>query len=68
MEDVIRAEGLRKGFGGTQALDGVDLVARRGTVLGVLGPNGAGKLTSTVRPFSSRTPSGPRMPMRTRSL
>ncbi|GLZ15244.1 daunorubicin resistance protein DrrA family ABC transporter ATP-binding protein [Actinomadura sp. NBRC 104425] len=43
---VIRAEGLRKRFGETQALDGVDLAARRGTVLGVLGPNGAGKTTA----------------------
>ncbi|HEX7745260.1 MAG TPA: ATP-binding cassette domain-containing protein [Micromonosporaceae bacterium] len=43
---VIRAEGLRKRFGRTQALDGVDLAVRRGTVLGVLGPNGAGKTTA----------------------
>jgi len=43
---VVRAEGLRKRFGGTQALDGVDLAMRRGTVLGVLGPNGAGKTTA----------------------
>ncbi|MEV6306593.1 ATP-binding cassette domain-containing protein [Actinoplanes sp. NPDC051861] len=47
MEDlVVRAEGLRKRFGTTQALDGVDLAMRRGTVLGVLGPNGAGKTTA----------------------
>jgi len=45
-EYVIEAEGLRKRFGSTQALDGVDLRARRGTVLGVLGPNGAGKTTA----------------------
>ncbi|GIE38910.1 daunorubicin resistance protein DrrA family ABC transporter ATP-binding protein [Actinoplanes lobatus] len=43
---VVRAEGLRKRFGSTQALDGVDLSMRRGTVLGVLGPNGAGKTTA----------------------
>jgi oleandomycin transport system ATP-binding protein len=43
---VVRAEGLRKRFGRTQALDGVDLAMRRGTVLGVLGPNGAGKTTA----------------------
>jgi oleandomycin transport system ATP-binding protein len=42
---VVRAEGLRKRFGKTQALDGVDLAMRRGTVLGMLGPNGAGKTT-----------------------
>ncbi|TYB41250.1 ATP-binding cassette domain-containing protein [Actinomadura chibensis] len=46
MDDVIRAEGLRKRFGETKALDGVDVSARRGTVLGVLGPNGAGKTTA----------------------
>ncbi|KUL29284.1 ATP-binding cassette domain-containing protein [Actinoplanes awajinensis] len=47
MDDlVVRAEGLRKRFGNTQALDGVDLAMRRGTVLGVLGPNGAGKTTA----------------------
>jgi oleandomycin transport system ATP-binding protein len=46
MDIAIQAEGLRKRFGDTQALDGVDLVARRGTVLGVLGPNGAGKTTA----------------------
>ena len=46
MSYVIEAEGLRKRFGSTQALDGVDLAARRGTVLGVLGPNGAGKTTA----------------------
>src|SRR3954453_12468793 len=43
---VVRAEGLRKRFGRTQALDGVDLAMARGTVLGVLGPNGAGKTTA----------------------
>jgi oleandomycin transport system ATP-binding protein len=43
---AIEAEGLHKAFGKTQALAGVDLAARRGTVLGVLGPNGAGKTTA----------------------
>src|SRR5690242_4162150 len=43
---VVRAEGLAKRFGTTQALDGVDLAMDRGTVLGVLGPNGAGKTTA----------------------
>ena len=46
MSFIIEAEGLRKAFGKTQALDGVDLAAREGTVLGVLGPNGAGKTTA----------------------
>jgi oleandomycin transport system ATP-binding protein len=46
MDFTIQAEGLRKRFGTTQALDGVSLHARRGSVLGVLGPNGAGKTTA----------------------
>ncbi|QEU92762.1 ATP-binding cassette domain-containing protein [Streptomyces kanamyceticus] len=46
MTDAIVVEGLRKRFGEKAALDGLDLVARRGTVHGVLGPNGAGKTTA----------------------
>jgi oleandomycin transport system ATP-binding protein len=43
---TIEAEGLVKTFGATRALDGVDTVAREGTIFGLLGPNGAGKTTS----------------------
>ena len=43
---AILAEGLKKRFGTTQALAGLDLAAEPGTVLGVLGPNGAGKTTA----------------------
>jgi ABC-2 type transport system ATP-binding protein len=45
-EPAISAHGLVKSFGDVRALDGVDLEAAPGTVLGVLGPNGAGKTTS----------------------
>jgi ABC-2 type transport system ATP-binding protein len=43
---AIEASGLRKAYGDVQALDGVDLRAPTGTVLGLLGPNGAGKTTA----------------------
>ncbi|HET6357183.1 ATP-binding cassette domain-containing protein, partial [Streptomyces sp.] len=45
---AISVHGLVKSFGSVRALDGVELEAAPGTVLGVLGPNGAGK-TTTVR-------------------
>src|SRR5918998_1356110 len=43
--DAIRTEGLPRSFGTIRAVDGVDLAAPAGTVLGLLGPNGAGKTT-----------------------
>src|ERR1700722_5187835 len=43
---MIEAAGLRKRFGSTQALDGLDLQGQAGQILGVLGPNGAGKTTA----------------------
>ncbi len=45
---AIEAVGLTKTFGGTPAVDGVDLAVPRGSVYGLLGPNGAGK-TTTIR-------------------
>ena len=44
-EPAIHVSGVRKGYDGVQALDGVDLEVRRGEVLALLGPNGAGKTT-----------------------
>jgi ABC-2 type transport system ATP-binding protein len=41
----IEARGLRKSFGTTAALDGVDLTVEGGRILGLIGPNGAGKST-----------------------
>jgi ABC-2 type transport system ATP-binding protein len=45
MTPTIEAHGLKKRYGKTQALDGLDLVAQPGRVVAVLGPNGAGKTT-----------------------
>jgi ABC-2 type transport system ATP-binding protein len=43
---AIEASGLKKRYGSVVALDGVDLQAETGIVLGLLGPNGAGKTTA----------------------
>jgi daunorubicin resistance ABC transporter ATP-binding subunit len=43
---MIEAQGLKKRFGATVALDGLDLEVPAGSILGVLGPNGAGKSTA----------------------
>ena len=42
----IEARGLRKAFGKTIALDGVNLLVEEGRILGLIGPNGAGKTTA----------------------
>jgi ABC-2 type transport system ATP-binding protein len=42
----IEARGLRKAFGTTVALDGIDLHVEPGRILGLIGPNGAGKTTA----------------------
>jgi ABC-2 type transport system ATP-binding protein len=43
---VIEARGLRRVFGETVALDGVDLRVEEGRIVGLIGPNGAGKTTA----------------------
>jgi ABC-2 type transport system ATP-binding protein len=42
---AISATGLRKSFGDTVVLDGIDLTVAEGTIFSLLGPNGAGKTT-----------------------
>src|ERR1041385_355598 len=42
----IEARDLRKSFGATVALDGVNLRVEEGRILGLVGPNGAGKTTA----------------------
>ena len=46
MDLAIQVEGLRKRYRDTDALSGIDLSVRAGSVLGLLGPNGAGKTTA----------------------
>jgi oleandomycin transport system ATP-binding protein len=78
MTSAIEAENLVRTFGKVRALDGIDMVAREGTVFGLLGPNGAGKttairiLSTLIRPDSGRASVGghdvAREPSKVRSL
>jgi ABC-2 type transport system ATP-binding protein len=43
---VVSARGLRKTYGGTTALGGIDLQVEPGRIVGLIGPNGAGKSTA----------------------
>ena len=45
-ELAIEVRGLRKAYGGNEAVRGIDFDVRRGEVFGLLGPNGAGKTTT----------------------
>jgi ABC-2 type transport system ATP-binding protein len=45
-EPVIEIAGLVKRYGGTTAVDGIDLTVFEGEIFGILGPNGAGKTTT----------------------
>lgn len=54
MTYAFATEGLVKTFGDFTALDGLNMAAEPGTIVGVLGPNGAGK-TTTVRILATLT-------------
>lgn len=43
--DLVRAEAVTKNLGGVQALAGLDLTLKAGTVHALIGPNGSGKTT-----------------------
>jgi ABC-2 type transport system ATP-binding protein len=55
MNAMIAVRGLRKRFGSTEAVRGIDLTVPAGTVCGLLGPNGAGK-TTVVRILATLVP------------
>jgi ABC-2 type transport system ATP-binding protein len=46
MSDTLRTIGLRKRFGRTMVLDGLDMTVPEGAIYGLVGPNGAGKSTT----------------------
>ena len=55
---VVVVRDLRKSYGETKAIDGIDFEVGRGEVFGLLGPNGAGK-TTTVEILFGGTPFAP---------
>ena len=42
---ILKIEGLRKSFGRTEVLKGIDLDVKEGDVVAILGPSGSGKTT-----------------------
>ena len=46
MRNVISVRGLKKSYGSTQAVAGIDLTIAQGEIFALLGPNGAGKTTT----------------------
>jgi neutral amino acid transport system ATP-binding protein len=42
---LLRTDGIKKAYGGVQALDGATISVEEGTIAGLIGPNGSGKTT-----------------------
>src|ERR1700735_18909 len=53
---LARLSGVKKRYGATVALDGLDLEVRSGELLAVLGPNGAGKTTAIALMLGLQVP------------
>jgi len=56
-DSVVELRGLTKRYGGSLAVDGIDLSLRKGEILGLLGPNGAGKTTTILMLLGLTDPS-----------
>jgi ABC-2 type transport system ATP-binding protein len=54
MARALLVEGLRKYYGTTRAVDGVDLTVDEGEIFGILGPNGSGKTTTVECSYGLR--------------
>lgn len=57
-DEIVVVQGLKKKYKTLTALDGLNLVVRRGEIYGLLGPNGAGKTTAIQILMGVLTPSG----------
>jgi branched-chain amino acid transport system ATP-binding protein len=65
---LLAAEGLRKAFGGVQAVAGVSFALARGEMLALIGPNGAGKSTCFNMVGGQLRPDGGRILLRERDI
>jgi ABC-2 type transport system ATP-binding protein len=54
MGHALEVEGLRKYYGATRAVDGLDLLVGEGEIFGILGPNGSGKTTTVECSYGLR--------------
>ena len=56
MKPIIEAEGIRKTYGETVAVDDVSFSVQPGEIFGIIGPNGAGKTTTVESVIGLRKP------------